>query len=155
MDRPTCKTCPFWEPGVNSWWKHLRLDFWLSVRGVGAKTAETLIEHSVNDLASFNRLQKSKSRIGDATAENVRSILEIGDTERICGLCRIRARANGTEFPTSWAGDWCGEHPDFPAWIESQRKPPLPIDGEPVYWDRDRKEYVTSDGVAIKATRQA
>jgi hypothetical protein len=27
------------------------------------------------------------------------------------------------EWPSSTPDDWCGEHPDFPEWIESQRKP--------------------------------
>ena len=26
-------------------------------------------------------------------------------------------------WPHCDGADWCGEHPDFPAWIESQRKP--------------------------------
>ena len=82
------------------------------------------------------------------------------------GSCRIRHPTHdtlecddGAVIPWGWPESlsfmWCGEHPDFTAWITSQRKPPLPIDGAPVYWDRDRNEYVTSDGVAIKAARQS
>ena len=51
------------------------------------------------------------------------------------GMCRRRSPQPNVSNPERDVGrmvaewpdvsdyDWCGEHPDFPAWIESQRKP--------------------------------
>ena len=42
------------------------------------------------------------------------------------GTCRIRAPVCGGEFneetmfPPQQSASWCGEHPDFAAWVESR-----------------------------------
>lgn len=36
--------------------------------------------------------------------------------------------------PWTWETDWCGEHPDFPAFLES-RKAPAVNPGDAMYWD--------------------
>lgn len=91
MDRPTCKTCPFWQ-------------------------------------AIFN----------DDTA----------------GECRIKAplskrSLNDFTFVHTHGDSWCGEHPDFPAFISATRKPTsripddLPIKaGDSLYWNEFAKRYV-------------
>jgi hypothetical protein len=41
----------------------------------------------------------------------------------------VRLSADGSavaSWPPTAFDAWCGEHPDFPAWIESQRKPTVP-----------------------------
>jgi hypothetical protein len=32
----------------------------------------------------------------------------------------------GGVWPYTSLGDWCGEHPDFPAWVASRPTPPAP-----------------------------
>lgn len=93
MDRPTCKTCVFWQ-------------------------------------AIFN----------DDTA----------------GECRINApppkrTLNDLTFAQTHGDSWCGEHPEFPAFIAATRKPQprmpddLPIKaGDLLYWDECAKRYVHS-----------
>jgi len=49
----------------------------------------------------------------------------------IDGQCRANTPSLGRttgghlvpDHPITEPSHWCGEHPDFPAWIESQRKP--------------------------------
>lgn len=51
--------------------------------------------------------------------------------EKFCGLCRRSApqcrlekedsaESFWADWPKSCDDHWCGEHPDFPAWIESR-----------------------------------
>ncbi|MCP4540131.1 MAG: hypothetical protein GY832_23585 [Chloroflexi bacterium] len=37
-------------------------------------------------------------------------------------VCRRHARPSSVSWTRVYIGDWCGDHPDFPAWIESRKK---------------------------------
>ena len=90
MERPTCRTCPYWD-----------------------------LEDYESDCPDFG-----------GTDEEMRSHL---DTDCCCcasGECRryprqtegMVGRCMVTYWPRSLDSDWCGEHPDFPAYIASLKK---------------------------------
>lgn len=72
MDRPTCKTCPYWYNAGDE-------------DGECRKRAP--ITHAPPNL------------------ENANSTYYV------------------VWWPTTWAKEWCGEHPDFPAYIAATRNP--------------------------------
>jgi hypothetical protein len=96
MKRPECKTCPYW---YEDGWKHYSYDPW------GNPT-----------LGSDN----------------------MPNEEAFFGLCMRRApqpklvketqtdRPLVPEYAATCSGDWCGEHPDFPAYIASLKPLPIP-----------------------------
>ena len=61
-------------------------------------------------------------RIVDEVVARFRNDIDVDDTrDRAIGAA---SESYCSFFPTVQSYYWCGEHPDFPAWIESQRKPP-------------------------------
>jgi hypothetical protein len=70
-DRPTCKTCPYWDNTDGG---------------------------DLNDC----RAGRPQSMIDPTWPNNT-------DSE------------NYRRWPETWDDDWCGEHPDFSAWITAQR----------------------------------
>jgi hypothetical protein len=72
MDKPTCKTCPYW--------------------------IEPLLNVDDDNLSCWRECQRFPPSLA-------------GDERR-------------GRWLKSFRDDTCGEHPDFPAWIESQKKPP-------------------------------
>lgn len=73
MDRPTCRTCPFWDCDQR-----------------GEPTDET-------DARQCRRLPPQINQ-------------EWADTH-----------GGNVAWPTTFTYDWCGEHPDFPAYLASLR----------------------------------
>lgn len=125
MERPSCRTCPYWESGDRSAWPCERLDFWQSVVGISDAKAELLATHHVTSDAALDRELAKGMKLSKAAISHARRALE-HRRKYEHGVCRIRARgANGT-WPNSWQHDWCGEHPDFPAWIASRKATRLP-----------------------------
>jgi hypothetical protein len=87
-ERPTCNTCPFW-----AWFEDLDPE----------EDAEFIDEDGEPRPGQTGR---------DADVEtagcrlNPPIVNQIGDNEQIV-----------SQWPATWAHQWCGQHPDFPAYI--------------------------------------
>lgn len=100
MKRPECRTCPYWD-----------LD--------DPRNEESAPE--------WNPEQES-------IEEYLESIMDGGYL--VGGECRRYPRTypgrdtndESSSWPRTDNGDWCGEHPDFPAYIASLRPLPTPAD---------------------------
>lgn len=96
MKRPKCRTCPYWH-----WWENLR-SFWSG---------------SESDPID---LDEEEEPLPGITPEN---------TDREDAPCKRRSpqvvtidRDTITTWPKTWENHWCGEHPDFPAFLASLKE---------------------------------
>lgn len=109
MDRPTCGTCPYWlsyddtkkhaEERTGECRRHPRV------------LCETLtMLSSLYMTGQEGGVYEGPFRSHDEAVSLWEKSMESVDDK------------TSWAYPIHTAEDWCGEHPDFPQWIESQRK---------------------------------
>jgi hypothetical protein len=100
MERPTCETCPYWEQGNH---EHDQ-DFNGWCHRYPKRIVETVLRLSVDE-----EIRRDPSLVDDRTLDCLAYDLS-SDNITSC-------------FPTHDKYEWCGEHPQFPAYIESLKRP--------------------------------
>lgn len=95
MERPTCKTCPYWD----------RDDEFSDTTDGGRVIQAKCRRHAPGGSSDF-----FESYEGEAAADD-------GNVPREWTAYNL-ARFSTTEW-----SEWCGEHPDFPAYIASLKEP--------------------------------
>ena len=88
MERPTCKTCPYWDVDDDD-----RDD---ETQGRCRRNPPKIVEAAVVAFASHDTFHDKTTAIADATRN-----------------------ALTTACPSTCGLEWCGRHPDFPAYVKS------------------------------------
>ncbi len=97
------------------------------LRGILASLRESKMERPVCETCPFWYWdQYGETEVGDVDMAECRRYAPMADQEPN-GTKRACARADGisydsTTWPITGPIDWCGEHPDFPAYLESLKE---------------------------------
>jgi hypothetical protein len=97
MERPTCKTCPYWD---TQW------------------DAEIDAGHLDQEFAPDSDMPARDCRRWPPTHSALDRFRGIGREKQADDLMR-RGYADQGEWLQTTGDDWCGEHPDFPAYLAS------------------------------------
>ena len=99
MDRPTCKSCPYWD---SEWDEEI-------ARG-----------HIDPKLEPDSDTEVKECRRGPTGRSDLDRFLGAGRDKQASSLL-VRGYGRRMVWLETAGGDWCGEHPDFPAYISSRR----------------------------------
>lgn len=103
MERPSCKTCPYWAHAAQL-----------------LPDADTVFGRRVRKIIDMHLSGATVKEIAAAIGRTHKATAKLID--KWCGAkdgeCRHRV-----EFVPRSASDWCGEHPDFPTYIAATRSP--------------------------------
>lgn len=111
MDRPTCSTCPYWE-AIDDTSTHFE-----ERRGECHRYPKKLSDALLNMLALYMEGAPGVSR--ESPLENSDVACEVWET-----MSQYDIDQSVWVRPIETSDGWCGEHPDFPQWIESRKAKP-------------------------------
>lgn len=98
MDRPRCKTCPYW------WWQK-------EAPNSDDNDPEAEVDGDFDELPGHSNLTTVVDTAECRRRSPATAIEACGD--------RLHTQPTGVVWPDTDAWEWCGEHPDFPEYIKS------------------------------------